>query len=159
MQSSPFEYRLEGKLNGRDLAYASKDLAIRNIALSSPVEVTPSGITLHDLEIAALHGHFRGSAQFADFKKLSVKGTAKDFSLKELATLGARNSGELSGILSGTVGLEGVVAKGGLAGVNAQAKLDIVPGKGGVPVQGQVSVNYDQRAGSIALGNSQVTLG
>jgi len=159
VETTPFHYRLEGKLNGRDLAYASKDLAIRNIALSSPVEVTPSGITLHDLEIAALHGHFRGSAQFADFKKLSVKGTAKNFSLKEIATLGARNSGELSGILSGTVGLEGVVAKGGLAGVNAQAKLDIVPGKGGVPVQGQVSVNYDQRAGSIALGNSQVTLG
>jgi translocation and assembly module TamB len=159
VQTAPFQYRLEGKLNGRDLAYASKDLAIRNIALSSPVEVTPSGITLRDLEVAALHGQFRGSARFADFKTLSVKGTAKNFSLKDLATLGARNSGELSGTLSGTVELEGVPAKGGLSGVNAQAKLDIVPGKGGVPVQGQATVNYDQRAGRIALGNSQVNLG
>jgi len=159
VQTTPFEYRLDGKLNGRDLAYASKDLVIRNIALSSPVEVTSSGIALPDLEIAALHGHFRGSARFADFKKLSVKGTAKNFALKDLATLGARDSGELSGTLSGTVALEGVAAKGGLSGVNAEAKLDIVPGKGGVPVQGQVTVNYDQRAGRIALGNSQVNLG
>ncbi len=159
VQTVPFEYRLEGKLNGRDLAYASKDLAIRNIALSSPIEVTSSGIILRDLDVAALHGQFRGSAQFADFKKLTVKGTARNFSLKDLATLGKRNSGELSGTLSGTVALEGVVAKGGLTGVNAQAKLDIVPGKGGVPVQGQVTVNYDQRAGTIALGNSQVNLG
>jgi translocation and assembly module TamB len=159
VQTAPFQYRLEGKLNGRDLAYASKDLAIRNIALSSPVEVTPGGIILRDLEVAALHGQFRGSARFADFKKLSVKGTAKNFSLKDLATLGARNSGELSGTLSGTVELDGVTAKGGLSGVNAQAKLDVVPGKGGVPVQGQVTVNYDQRAGRIALGNSQVNLG
>ncbi|HEY6392412.1 MAG TPA: translocation/assembly module TamB domain-containing protein, partial [Bryobacteraceae bacterium] len=159
VQTAPFEYRLAGKLNGRDLAYASKDLAIRNIAFSSPVEVTPSGIMLHDLEVAALHGQFRGSAQFADFKRLSLKGTAKNFSLKELATLGARNSGELSGALSGTVALEAIAAKGGLSGVDVQAKLDIVPGKGGVPVQGQVTVNYDQRAGRIALGNSQVNLG
>jgi len=159
VQTAPFEYRLEGKLNGRDLAYASKDLTVRNIALSSPVEVTPSGITLRDLEVAALHGQFRGSAQFADFKRLSVKGVAKNFALKDLATLGARNSGELSGTLSGTVALEGVAAKGGLHDVNAQTKLDIVPAKGGVPVQGQVTVNYDQRAGRIALGNSQVNLG
>jgi translocation and assembly module TamB len=157
--TDPFEYRLAGKLNGADLAYASKDLVIRNIALSSPVEVTPVGIKLPDLQVAALHGQFHGSAEFADFKKLAVKGTARNFSLKELAALGARNTGELNGTISGTISLQGVATKGGLSGVNAQAKLDIVPGKGGVPVEGQVTVNYDQRAGRIDLGNSQVTLG
>jgi translocation and assembly module TamB len=156
---TPFQYNLDGELTGRDLAYASHDVAIRNVALSSRLEMDPKKINLPNLQISALHGHFSGAAELVDFKKLNIHGTAKNFALRDLAQLGARQTGELNGTLNGTVRLEGVFGHAGLGGVVAEAKLDIVPGKGGVPVQGAVQIRYDQRAGLVQLGNSEVNLG
>lgn len=156
---SPFQYRLEGKLSGRGLAYVRQELGVRGVGLSSRLEITPAEIRLPDLEVQALHGRFRGSAQLAGFKKFSVSGSASDLSLKELAGVGQRDTGELNGTLNGTLRASGALARGRLADVVAEAKLDIVPGSGGVPVQGDVAVSYDQRAGKIELGHSHVQLG
>jgi translocation and assembly module TamB len=159
VDASPFQYKLDGHLGATDLAYAQRDLVVRNIALSSRLQINPGKISLPDLQVSALHGHFRGSAEVLDLKKLSVQGTAKDLSLRELGQLGARETGELSGILSGSVSLEGQFVRGSLGGVVAQAKLDITPATGGVPVQGAVDIHYDQRAGTVQLGNSELNLG
>jgi len=158
-ETAPFRYKLEGKLNGRGLGYAYKDIAVRNIAFSSRVEMTPAKILLPNVELSALRGQFRGSAEVLDFKNLAIQGVAKDFSLKELAILGGRDTGQLNGVTSGNISLKGQFTRTGLAGVLAEAKLDIIPGTGGVPVQGAVSVNYDQRAGKVQLGNSEINIG
>ena len=155
----PFRYSLEGRLTARDLGYAYKDVAIRNIALESPVRVDASGISLPKLELSALQGRFHGSAQVRDFTRLSVNGTAEGFSLKELAVLSGRQTGELNGIVSGTVQVDGRFTKSTLTDVNALAKIDIAPGTGGVPLQGALTIDYDQRAGKIQLSNSQLHLG
>ncbi|HYL74039.1 MAG TPA: translocation/assembly module TamB domain-containing protein [Bryobacteraceae bacterium] len=156
---SPFQYTLAGELKGSGLGYAYREVAIRNVGLSSRLEMDAKKINFPDLQISALHGHFRGAAELLDFKKLNVHGTAKGFSLREVAKLGSRETGELNGTLDGSISLEGVFARAGLAGVIAQAKMDITPGTGGVPVQGAVQIRYDQRAGTVQLGNSEVNLG
>ena len=46
------------------------------------------------LDLSALSGHFRGSAQLAGFKRLSADGMLEGLSLKELAQL---NHGPLAG--------------------------------------------------------------
>jgi translocation and assembly module TamB len=156
---SPFQYQIEGRLDGRGLSVARNGVAANGIALVSRVKVTPAEILLPDLEVSALRGKFKGSAKVADFRKFSLSGAASGFSLQELGKLGKRDTGQLSGTLDGTVRLAGELSPAGPSGMTAEAKLDIVPGNGGVPVQGMIAVNYNQRAGRVEFGDSHVTLG
>jgi translocation and assembly module TamB len=158
LEINPVQYKVEGKLTGRGLAYTYKDTRMKNIVVDSRVEVTPSRIALRDLEVSALNGHFRGEAQLANFKRLTLNGTAKGFSVQELAMLGQRDVGELNGTVDGTVHLEAVLARGRLAGVKVASKLNIVPSAEGVPVQGAIALDYDQNAGRIQVGNSEINL-
>jgi translocation and assembly module TamB len=159
LQANPLEYKLEGKLAGRELAIVRNGVRVPDIAFSSHLEMTPSKISLPDLQLSALHGRFRGSAQVADFKKFSVNGTAADFSLQELGGLAKRDTGTLSGILSGTIRVDGQISGEGAAGILLDAKIDIAPGSSGVPVQGAIGANYDQRAGKLQLGDSGISIG
>ncbi len=159
VETQPFHYQVDGKLTGRGLAYAYKDTSIKNIGVDSRIEINPAKVNLPDLHLAALNGHFRGSAQLLDWKRLTVQGAAKDFSLKEMAMLGERETGDLNGILDGTLQLSALAGRNGISDIKVESRLDIVPGSEGVPVQGVIAVNYDQRAGKIQLGNSEINLG
>src|SRR5206468_3578980 len=86
-------------------------------------------------------------------------GRVQGFSLKELAVLNRRDSGQLNGVVSGPVVLNGLLTTSGLRDTTLEARLDLAPGTGGVPVEGAVSVNYDQRAGKFFLPAAQVNLG
>src|SRR5579871_4868190 len=156
---SPFQYQLDGKLDGRGLSIEHNGVAASGIAVASRIKVTPAEIFLPNLEISALRGKFTGSAKVADFRRFSLSGAASGFSLQELAKLDQRDTGELSGKLDGSVRLAGELSTTGPRGMTAVAKLDIVPGTEGVPVQGAIDVNYNQRAGRIEFGDSHVTLG
>ena len=159
LQSSPFQYKLDGRLAARGLGLDYQDVAIRDLALASNVELTPEKLRLPDLNASALGGRFRGSVELDDFKKLAVKGTAEGFALRKLAQLNGRDTGDLNGTVHGSVILKGVIAGSGLENIAAQAKLDIDPGTEGVPVQGALAIDYDQRAGTVQFGDSQIQLG
>jgi translocation and assembly module TamB len=159
LETNPFQYKLEGKLAGRQLAIARNGLRVPDISFFSRVEMSPKKINLPDLQLSALHGRFRGSAQIVDFEKFTLNGTAADLSLQELAGLAKRDSGQLNGTLKGTVRLDGQFSRGGAAGVVLDTKVDVVPGISGVPVEGAVGVNYDQRAAKVRLENSEIRIG
>ncbi len=106
LEMNPFLYKVEGRVAGRGLAYTYQDTSVKNIIVNSRVDVTPARINFRDLDLSALNGHFRGSADLADFKRLTLNGTAQSFALQELAMLGQRDVGELSGTLDGTVHLD-----------------------------------------------------
>ena len=153
------QFKLEGKLSGGDLAYAYHDRTIRNVVVSSQIQLTNAAVNLPGLEVSALHGKFRGSARIANFKRLTVDGRVQDFSLQELAGLDRHPIGQLNGTVSGPIVLKGLLTRSGLSDVTAEAKLDLMPGTGGVPVQGALAVNYEQRSGTIQLPNADVHLG
>ena len=159
VESNPFQYKAEGKLTGRELAYAYNDVTIRDIGLASHLQITSSAINLPEIEVSALHGKFRGSARIANFKRLAVEGRVQDFSLKELADVNRRPTGQLNGTVNGSIILNSSLTRTGLADTTLEAHLDLTPGIGGVPVQGAVSVIYDQRAGKIQLPSAEVNLG
>ena len=156
---NPFQFKVEGKLSGRGLAYVYKEAGVKNITLDSLVKATPARINFQDLNVSALRGHFSGQAQIADFRRLTLNGTAQGFSLRELAMLGQRETGELNGTVDGTVRLDGLLARGGLTAIKAESMLNIVPGAEGVPVQGVIAIDYDQNANEIQLGHSEINLG
>ena len=159
LETNPFQYRLEGKLAGRQLAIVRNMLHVQDISFLSRLEMSPGKISLPDLQLSALHGRFRGSAQVVDFEKFTLNGTAADLSLQELVGLAKRDTGQLNGTVKGTVRLDGRFSRAGAEGVMLDTKLDIVPGIGGEPVQGAVGINYDQRAAKLHLENAEISLG
>jgi translocation and assembly module TamB len=151
--------RFTGRLTGRSLGYVYQGVAIDNVALSSYADFTPDKINLTDLQLSSPDGRFRGSARMDDFKRLSVKGEIAEVGIAEVGRLAARQTGALSGTLSGPVQLDGQVTPSGLGGISASAQLELKPGQDGVPVGGSLDIHYDQRAGKLQLGHSQIDVG
>ena len=159
VQSNPLQYKLEGKLTGRELSYSYKDATIQGIGLASRLTLTKASVDLPEIEVSALHGRFRGSVRIANFRRLSAEGRVQDFSLKELGDLNRRETGQLNGTVSGPIILNASLTRAGLDDTTLEAHLDLSPGTGGVPVEGSISVNYDQREGKIHLPSAEVRLG
>ena len=159
VESKPFGYHVEGTVTGRDLAYAYRGVPIRGVGFGSHLELTSGGMSFSGLDLSALNGHFRGSAQLAGFKRLSADGMIEGFSLNELAQLDHQSVGQLNASVSGSLLLKAVLASPGLTDTILEGHFDLTPGAGGVPIQGAVTVNYHQRTGSIRLPDAEVNVG
>ena len=152
-------YRLTGKLTARGLGYVHQGVEVSGISVATHADLSPSSIRLLDLDVSTPQGRFHGTAQVAAFQRLTVQGAIDGVSIAEVGRLAGRETGALSGTLSGPLQLEGLLSASGLAGVVAGADLVLKPGDGALPVRGAVAVNYDQRTGKITLGNSQIAVG
>jgi translocation and assembly module TamB len=151
--------RFVGKLTGRDLGYVYKGVAVRGVALTSHADLTPDRINLTDLQLSAPDGRFHGTAQLDELKRMNVKGEMDGVTIAEVGRLASRDTGALNGTLSGPIQVSGQVTPSGLTGVSAGATLNVAAHDGGVPVSGSLAINYDQRAGKLQLGDSQVDIG
>ena len=159
-------YRLTGRLSGQGLAYLSRGLGyirqnveISGISLAAYADVNSKIASFSNLDISTPQGRFHGTAQVTGFERLALEGAIDGLSIAELGRLAGRETGNLSATLSGPVKLEGLLTSSGLIGVTTSADLVLKPGDGGLPVQGALAVNYDQRSGKIALGNSHFAVG
>jgi translocation and assembly module TamB len=152
-------YKISGELTGRDLAYSQHGIGLSAVSFSTRADVTPELVRLPDLDLSTSQGRFRGSAQLAGFQRLSVKGNIDGVTIAEVGRLTHKDTGNLSGSLSGPLQLDGVLTASGLARVQAGADLALKPGSNGLPVEGALALNYDQRNGKIVLGNSQFAVG
>jgi translocation and assembly module TamB len=148
-----------GRLTGRGLGYMQRGVRVRDVAMSSHLDLTPDQFTLTDLQLSAPAGRFRGAAQAFDFKRVTATGAIESVSIVEAGRLAGRETGALNGTLSGPVKVDGQLTPSGLTGIRGTATLDLKPGEGGVPVQGRLAINFDQRTGRVALGNSQLKVG
>jgi len=159
-------YRLTGKLSGKGLAYLSRgvgyiheNVEISGMSFAANADASSKIISLSGLDVSTPNGHFHGTAQVAAFQRLTVKGAIDGVPVGEIGRMAGRETGDLSGTFSGPVLLEGQLTSSGLSGVMTGADLVLEPGDHGVPVQGALAINYDQRTGKIALGNSHVIVG
>ena len=149
-----------GLLSARSLEYDHNGIRIHNAALDSDADITPEKVDLTGLRISSAEGNFRGSAQLNDEKRLSAKGQIEGVTIAEAGGWAGRETGALNGTLSGPVQLEGqVTPSGGLAGVVASTQLELKPGSGGIPIQGSLALEYNEREGKLQLGNSQLAFG
>jgi len=156
---NPFAYRIEGQLNGRDLAFVSKDLKLPSFTIVSKMVMKRDGIDLTNAEIAALDGHFRGGIAIDGREHLRVNGAVEGISVQQLATLQGLQVSGLSGSMSGPVEAEGLIGDNGIEDVKTHSTFQIAPGGGGMPVEGSVEVDYDERAGILQFGNWNLTMG
>lgn len=159
IQSSPFQYQWEGNATARGVGYKFQNIALRSISAAARVAISPTKLRLQNLDISALQGQFRGSAELDDFRKLAASGTVQGFALKDFIELSGRRAGELDGTVSGPVRLSGELARNGLGNIIAEAQLGITPRNGARPLQGSIALDYRQAAGQVALGDSQLSMG
>jgi len=156
-------YRLTGTLRGRGLGYIHQGVEISDIAVATDADVSPNSIRFPKLDLSTPQGRFHGAAQVSALQhatpSVNVTGAIDGFSIGEIGRLAGRETGALSGTLSGPVQLEGLLTPSGLTGVVAGADLVLKAGDGALPIRGALAVNYDQRSGKIALGNAQITVG
>jgi translocation and assembly module TamB len=152
-------YHLTGKLSGKGLGYVHQGVEISGVNFSTHADAGPAMIRLPDLELSTAQGRFHGAVQVAGSERVSVKGAVDGFPIAEVGRLTRRDTGALSGTVSGPIQLDGRVTPNGLAGVVASAELALKAGEAGLPVQGLIVLNYDQRAGSFRLGDSQIVVG
>lgn len=151
--------RFIGKISGQSIGYVKNGIEIQDVALTSNADLTPDSFTLTDLFASAPAGRFRGSLQIRDLEHVAMKGEIEGLTIAEAGRLLGHETGSLKGTLSGPLELYGDLTSRGFVGSRAAAMLDLEPAAGGVPVQGSLAVNYDQRAGLLELGNSQIDIG
>ncbi|HLG97531.1 MAG TPA: translocation/assembly module TamB domain-containing protein [Bryobacteraceae bacterium] len=159
IETSPFDYKLQGNLTARGLGYKYKDVALRNISAASRLELSPAKLRLPNLSVSVLQGQFHGSAELADFRNFSASGAAQGFALKDLIELGGRHAAELDGVVSGPVRIQAEIVRGGLRNTVLQAQLGIAPSAGASHVQGSLAFDYNQAAGEVQLRDSRISLG
>jgi translocation and assembly module TamB len=152
-------YHLTGRLTGRGLGYVLQGVEISGTSLATRVDVSPNGIRLPDLDFSIPHGRFRGAVQVTASRRLTLQGAIDGLSIGELGRLTGRETDGLSGTLSGPLQVDGLLTPSALAGVVASADLILKPGDGALPAQGAFALNYDQRSGNLALGNSRIAVG
>jgi translocation and assembly module TamB len=152
-------YRLTGTLRGHGLGYTHQGVEISNIAVATDADVSPNNIRLSKLDLSTPNGRFHGTAQVGALRRVTLQGAVDGVSIGEIGRLAGREMGALSGTLSGPVQLEGLLTPSGLAGVVASADLVLKAGDGALPIQGSLAVNYDQRTGKFALGDSRIAVG
>ncbi|MDQ6760043.1 MAG: translocation/assembly module TamB domain-containing protein [Acidobacteriota bacterium] len=158
-----FDFSLDGHATGTGLAFVNKYVSVSGISLASPFRLTRDRIELNGATVKAMDSEFRGRAEIRNLKTLLVDGSVHGFSVEDFPKIqGIRqpeNLSHVSGTVNGPVHLESFLTPTGLQGAKLQARLDVLPGSGGVPVQGFVDVRYEQTGNTLQLANTSLTLG
>lgn len=153
------DYTVDARIAGHDLAYFSKEVKLNHVRMSSEVHFTPATLDLNKLSFSALSGSFTGSGQLRNLEHMKLDGMARGFSVRELGEFAGQRNLAWNGIVNGPVHVEASLGRQGLRAVRAQTVLTVSPAPSGLPVQGTVELNYDQRAGLVRLGNSHLQTG
>ncbi len=149
-------WSLTGELAGNGLSWRQGGVLIHDIGLSSGYQAAPGELRLDPLNVSMLDGRFQGWASVKSWRHFTVEGHVQDFSLAKLETLKRGTTLPISGVVSGPIGIEGDLAGPAPAGVSVQAKLEIAPSPGKIPVEGSLDLSYDQRGQAIHLGLSHL---
>jgi len=147
--------RIAGRAHGSGLAVHQGDVRIENIAVNSDVGLTTEKLELRGTRVNALSGTFAGMADIVDWKIFKVNGRVNGLSLATLSRIAGIKTTPYSALISGSVEVIGTI---GSRDLKAGGKLALTPTEGGVPVSGDVEVAFNEKAGSVELGNSHLML-
>ena len=150
-------YRLDGKLAARDVSVRQDGRTVRGLSAGGNLTAVPGRVELSGLQVNGLGGSFTGTARLEDARRLSVEGRASNLEVSELLTAAGAQTQPWNGRVSGPVSIRGDLRRPGL-GLEARAKLAIVPGPGALPVTGNLDLDYSAGRGTLVLGASSLAL-
>ncbi len=151
--------RLSGRTVGRGVDLRAPGFRLDGASLSGRAEITDSLVDLTGLTVSGLGGHFQGRVVIDDWHKFRVEGQAQNISIRQLAEAQTLRVPPWDGTLAGPLHASGVFTAHGLGDVMADAAMDITPVAVGAGMSGHIGFNYDQRAGELRVGQSQLATG
>lgn len=153
-----FKLKIDGTAEGKGFAYRDRYVRVGDAGFRADFQLTQNSLTLPRLRASALGGTFDGQARFVDgFNRVEVEGTARGIGLDQVTRVTGRPQLAWSGTASGPVRIGGLIGGGPPRNFIVQANMDIQRAPGGIPIQGNVDLIYDQRAGALRLGNSTIS--
>jgi translocation and assembly module TamB len=156
MTAGAGRYSVSGKLRASGLMVESGDIRIEDIQADSAFAAAPGRVTLTGLGIAALGGRFEGRAEIGGLKHFLLDGAARGFSLQRMKLVRELRQVAWDGVASGPVRVAAEVRAGRLSGLVLNTRIDIVPGAGPNAIEGRIDVTYNQAAGEVAFGPSNL---
>lgn len=153
---STLDYTIAGTASGNGLGYSSGQIHLSGLAIHTSVQSTPARTTLSGLSASVLGARFSGHATLEELSRFQASGTLTNASIGSVALVVLPRPLPWAGIASGPVKLSGEFAKSGVRRFQLDSSLTVVPGPGGIPVQGAIEASYDQAAGALRFGDSHI---
>ncbi len=144
---------LSGSVSGHNLAYRSRSLTFSSGEFGSHVSGTVHAMRFTHLFISALGSKFEGNGRVNDLRETRVDGRISGLTIRELGRLYVGKPVSWSGIASGPVHVTATLERNA-RNLAAEGELAIAPGRGGVPVSGNVGFVYRERGDVVELKHS-----
>jgi len=151
--ADPLSSSLRGRVIARGVGYTQDRLKIRDAEVRGDLQLTRERLTLRQMTAKALGADIAGMANLEQGRQFHVEGTVDGLDLRRAAAILTDRPVAWSGTMAGSFSTDATV---GQPNALVRAELGIVPAAGGAPVNGHLDVAYDQAAGTIALGSSEV---
>lgn len=151
-------YSINGVLDSRGASLGNDIVQVTNVSLHSPFHADPYLISFDGLKLSAWGGDLAAKIFIEKLRQASVEGTLRNFSLPVLSAVFTGKQLGYGGIIDGSLKARADFKAKGMTGYRAEAKLDIVPGGAGVPINGHIYLNYSGATGQLNLGNSYLAL-
>ncbi len=147
-------YNVNGTMNSNGLSIRTETARLNDVSLYSPFHADPYLISLDGLKLKALGGDLTAKVFVEKLQRLSAEGALHNFSLPVLARAMAGKELGYDGSINGALKATGDLKAKGTTGYLAQVKLDIVPGRRGIPISGRLYANYAGASDTLDLGKS-----
>jgi translocation and assembly module TamB len=148
-----FDYTIAGRANARGLGYANGRLKIQNAEANADLRWTPGQVILRGITATALGSKITGQAVLARTRDFHFEGRFESLDVRLAANVVTDRPVTWSGALAGSINADAVL---GERRAKVQTSISISPASGGIPLEGQVELNYDQQTEMIMFGNSHV---
>jgi translocation and assembly module TamB len=148
-----FTYALSGRAAARGLGYAQGRLKIDDADVNALLRASPGEVRLRGLTAHALGAEITGQTDLIHNHDFHFAGNVSGLTVREAASMVTARPIPWDGILSTAIQADAVI---GQTGAKLQATGTIAANGAGTPIQGQFDVFYDQRAGTVAFGDSRV---
>jgi len=154
-----YAYQADGNIEARNVSLNQPGQHIRNLNLESAVHVDPHHVSLKGMRLTALGGELTGNADLEDFSRYHADANVRNLDLQQIVRqLAPKQNIPYDGIASGTINVTGDTKTPGTKSLVATAKLNIAPGRHGIPMSGHVDVDYRGANDAIVVRNSSINL-
>ena len=148
------DYSVSGAVRGAGLGYGK----IPDIRVAGNFAATPDKVLLTGLRLAALGGEIAASGTVRKFEDVHLSGEIKHFDAAALAGVAEVTPLPWDGVVSGPFELSGKLSESDFHRIIASTTLTVSPTEHAEPLRGELSVKYDEPAGTIEFGHSWLEL-
>jgi translocation and assembly module TamB len=131
---------------------------LHHVRAQAKIDGGPKSISIDQIELEALGGRFKGKAEITAFENFKLNGEARNFDIRQVASLATREKLPYDGVASGPVFAQGRISELKDNRFTATARVTIAPSSAGVPVRGLLDIKYSGLRNTLDLGRSFIQL-